>query len=77
MGAAIGATGDFLERAQELVRRKVDVICIDTAHAHSLRVIEAVKAVKKSMPSLQLIAGNMGTYEAARELIDLVSTESK
>src|SRR5580693_9188587 len=70
-GAAIGATGDFLERAQELVRRKVDVIVIDTAHAHSIRVIEAVKAVKKAMPSLQLIAGNMGTYEAARELIDL------
>jgi IMP dehydrogenase len=71
VGAAIGATGDFLERAQELVRRKVDVIVIDTAHAHSLRVIEAVKAVKKALPSLQLIAGNMGTYEAARELIDL------
>ncbi|HZL56080.1 MAG TPA: IMP dehydrogenase [Bryobacteraceae bacterium] len=70
-GAAIGATGDFLERAQELVRRKVDVIVIDTAHAHSLRVIEAVKAVKKSMPELQLIAGNVGTYEGARELIDL------
>jgi IMP dehydrogenase len=70
-GAAIGATGDFLERAQELVKRKVDVIAIDTAHAHSMRVIEAVKAVKKSMPDLQLIAGNIGTYEAARELIDL------
>jgi IMP dehydrogenase len=71
VGAAIGATGDFLERAHELVRRKVDVIAIDTAHAHSLRVIEAVKAVKKAMPEVQLIAGNMGTYEAARELIDL------
>jgi IMP dehydrogenase len=71
VGAAIGATGDFLERAQELVRRKVDVVVIDTAHAHSIRVIEAVKAVKKSMPGVQLIAGNMGTYEAARELIDL------
>jgi IMP dehydrogenase len=71
VGAAIGATGDFLERAQELVRRKVDVVVIDTAHAHSLRVIEAVKAVKKSMPGVQLVAGNMGTYEAARELIDL------
>jgi len=70
-GAAIGATGDFLERAQELVKRKVDVIAIDTAHGHSLRVIEAVKAVKKSMPDLQLIAGNIGTFEAARELIDL------
>jgi IMP dehydrogenase len=71
VGAAIGATGDFLERAQELVRRKVDVIAIDTAHAHSIRVINAVKAVKASMPSVQLIAGNMGTYNAARELIDL------
>src|SRR5450432_3432601 len=71
VGAAIGATGDFLERAHELVRRKVDVIAIDTAHGHSLRVIQAVKAVKKALPSLQLIAGNIGTYEAARELIDL------
>jgi IMP dehydrogenase len=69
-GAAIGATGDFLERAHELVRRKVDVIAIDTAHAHSIRVIEAVRAVKKAL-DVQLIAGNMGTYEAARELIDL------
>lgn len=71
VGAAIGATGDFLERAQELVRRKVDIIAIDTAHAHSLRVLEAVKAVKKAIPGVQLIAGNIGTYEAARELIGL------
>jgi len=69
-GAAIGATGDFLERAQELVRRKVDVIAIDTAHGHSIRVIEAIKAVKKAL-DVQLIAGNIGTYEGARELIDL------
>jgi IMP dehydrogenase len=71
VGAAIGATGDFLERAQELVRRKVDVIAIDTAHAHSLRVILAVKAVKSSMPEVQLIVGNIATYEAAKELIGL------
>ena len=70
-GAAIGATGDFLERAQELVRRKVDVLAIDTAHAHSVRVLDAVKAVKHSMPEVQLIVGNVGTYEAARELISL------
>src|SRR5690242_15940810 len=70
-GAAIGATGDFLERAQELVRCKVDVIAIDTAHAHSSRVISAIKAIRKSMSHVQLIAGNMGTYEAALELIDL------
>ena len=70
-GAAIGATGDFLERAQELVRRKVDVIAIDTAHAHSIRVIEAVKTIKKTLPDVQLIVGNIGTYEAALELIGL------
>jgi IMP dehydrogenase len=71
VGAAIGATGDFLERAQELVRRKVDVLAIDTAHAHSLRVIDAVRAVKNALPYVQLIAGNIGTYDAALELIAL------
>ena len=70
-GAAIGATGDFLERAQELVRRKVDVLAIDTAHAHSLRVIQAVKAIKKALPDVQLVVGNVGTHEAACELISL------
>jgi IMP dehydrogenase len=70
-GAAIGATGDFLERAQELVRRKVDVLAIDTAHAHSVRVLEALKAVKHAMPEVQLIVGNVGTYQAAKELIAL------
>ena len=71
VGAAIGATGDFLERAQELVRRKVDVIAIDTAHGHSSRVMDAVKTVKSKLPEVQLIAGNIGTYEAACDLIDL------
>src|SRR5690348_12347011 len=46
VGAAIGATGDFLERAQELVARKVDVLAIDTAHGHSARVLDAVKTIK-------------------------------
>jgi IMP dehydrogenase len=71
VGAAIGATGDFLERAQELVRRKVDVLAIDTAHAHSLRVMQAVRAVKKALPGVQLIVGNVGTHEGACELIRL------
>ena len=71
VAAAIGATGDFLERAQELVNRKVDVIAIDTAHGHSLRVIQAIKAIKSRLPEVQLIAGNVGTYEGARELISL------
>jgi IMP dehydrogenase len=71
VGAAIGATGDFLERAQELVRRKVDVIAIDTAHGHSIRVINAVKTIRKSLGDVQLITGNIATYDAAMELIDL------
>jgi len=71
VGAAIGATGDFFERAQELVRRKVDVIAIDTAHGHSTRVMDAVKTIKSKLPDLQLIAGNIGTYEAACDLIGL------
>ena len=50
VGAAIGATGDFFERAQELVSRKVDVIAIDTAHGHSARVMDAVKAIKSKLP---------------------------
>jgi IMP dehydrogenase len=71
VGAAIGATGDYLERAQELVARKVDVLVIDTAHGHSERVIEAIVAVKRALPAMQLIAGNVATYEGARELIAL------
>jgi IMP dehydrogenase len=68
-GAAIGASGDFLERAAELVRMKVDAIAIDTAHGHSSRVLDALKAVKRQYPDLDLIAGNVATEEAARDLI--------
>jgi IMP dehydrogenase len=71
VGAAIGATGDYLERAQELVSRKVDVLVIDTAHAHSKRVTDAVRAVKHALPDVDLIAGNVATYEGARDLIAL------
>jgi IMP dehydrogenase len=71
VGAAIGATGDFLERAQELISRKVDVLAIDTAHAHSERVMTAVKRIKSKFPEVQLITGNVATYEGAKELISL------
>jgi IMP dehydrogenase len=71
VGAAIGATGDFLERAQELVQKKVDVLAIDTAHGHSGRVMDAIATVRKHLTDVQLIAGNVATYEGARELIDL------
>jgi IMP dehydrogenase len=71
VGAALGATGDYLDRAKALVARKVDVLVIDTAHGHSERVLAAVKHVKNALPDVQLIAGNVGTYEGARDLIDL------
>jgi IMP dehydrogenase len=71
VGAALGATGDFLERAQELVARKVDVLAIDTAHGHSSRVMNAVKIIKNKFPDTQLITGNVATYEGAKELIAL------
>jgi len=68
VGAAIGATGDFLERAEELVRENVDVLAIDSAHGHSSRVLEAVKKVKAKFPEVDLIAGNVGTFDGACEL---------
>jgi IMP dehydrogenase len=68
VGAAIGATGDFLERAQELVKVNVDLLAVDSAHGHSTRVLEAIKAVKSKFPEVDLIAGNVGTFDAACEL---------
>jgi IMP dehydrogenase len=71
VSAAIGATGDYLERAQELVERKVDVLVVDTAHGHSEGVINAVKTLKRLLPQVQLIAGNVATFEGTRDLIAL------
>jgi IMP dehydrogenase len=71
VGAAIGATGDYLERAVEMAREKVDVLAIDTAHGHTTRVMEAIRAVKHRLPEMQLVAGNVATAEATRDLIAL------
>src|ERR1700723_1928530 len=68
VGAAIGATGDFLERAQELAARNVDVLAIDSAHGHSSKVLEAVKLVKSKLPGVELLAGNVATFDGACEL---------
>ena len=70
VGGAIGATGDFLERAAELVAARVDVLAIDSAHGHSSRVLDAVREVKKRFPSIGLLAGNVATYDGAKALID-------
>ena len=71
VAAAVGTTGDYLERAQELWRRKVDVICIDSAHGHSEGVLNAVATIKRSISGVQLVAGNVATYEGARDLCEL------
>ncbi len=67
--AAIGATGDFMERAAALVNSRVDAIVVDTAHGHSSRVMNAVKTLKAEYADIELIAGNVATADAARELI--------
>src|SRR5213082_1107307 len=69
VGAAIGATGDYLERMAELVRTKVDVIVVDTAHGHSSRVLRAVKEAKSRFPETDVIAGNVATEEATHDLV--------
>src|SRR5437879_6329047 len=71
VGAAVGATGDFLERAIEMSKVKVDVLAIDTAHGHTERVMEAIKTIRHRLPEMQVIAGNVATYDGAKELIAL------
>jgi IMP dehydrogenase len=71
VGAAVGAIGDFLERAVEMSKAKADVLAIDTAHGHAQRVMEAIKTIRQRLPEMQLVAGNIATYEGARDLIAL------
>lgn len=71
VGAAIGATGDFLERAQELARGSADVLAIDTAHGHTTRVLDAIRAVKSKLPQMQIVAGNVATADGTSDLIAL------
>ncbi len=70
VAAAIGATGDYLERADALVDSRVDALVIDTAHGHSSRVIEAVNSVKQKYSDVEVIAGNIATAEATKALVD-------
>jgi IMP dehydrogenase len=68
VGAAIGATGDFLERAQELAKAKVDVVAIDSAHGHSSLVLNAIQTIKSKLPEVDLLAGNVATFDGACEI---------
>ena len=69
VAGAIGATGDFLERAAELIKNRVDALAIDSAHGHSSRVLEAVRETKHRFPEMDVLAGNVATYEGALALI--------
>lgn len=69
-GAGVGITQNMLERVDALVHAHVDVIVIDSAHGHSKNIIEAVRKVKQAYPDLQVIAGNIATAAAAKDLIE-------
>jgi len=69
VGAALGVTPDVLDRAAALVEAKVDVVVVDTAHGHTTGVHDAVLAIRKRFSDLEVIAGNVGTYEGAADLV--------
>ncbi|MGE6261344.1 IMP dehydrogenase [Heyndrickxia sporothermodurans] len=69
VGAAVGVTKDTMKRVEALVKANVDVIVIDTAHGHSKGVIDSVREIRNAYPNLNIIAGNVATAEATRELI--------
>jgi IMP dehydrogenase len=69
VGAAVGIAGDTLERVAALVDAKVDVVAVDTAHGHSKNVRVTVEKVRTAHPGLELVAGNVGTFEGAADLI--------
>ena len=68
-GAGVGITANMMERVEALVKAHVDVIVVDSAHGHSRNILEAVKKIKTAYPDLQVIAGNVATGEATRDLI--------
>jgi IMP dehydrogenase len=71
VGAAVGVGADTMERAEALIQAKVDVLIVDTAHGHSQRVLDTIKKLRAHFPSQELVAGNIGTAEAAEDLIAL------
>ena len=70
VAAAVGVTGDALDRIEALVHNNVDAVVIDTAHGHSKGVVDKLKEVKMAYPDLEIIVGNIATADAARYLVD-------
>jgi len=71
VAAGVGVTGDLLERCAALIERHVDILCLDSSHAHSHGVLDAAERIKSEFPETPLIVGNIATEEAARDLIGL------
>ena len=69
-GAAIGITKNIMERTEALVKAKVDVVVLDSAHGHSRNIMNAIREIKSAYPDLQVIAGNVATGEATKALIE-------
>jgi IMP dehydrogenase len=69
VGAAVGVGGDALERAAALVEAEVDILAVDTAHGHSRNVLTTIESIKKRFPKLDVLGGNVGTGEGAKDLI--------
>jgi len=70
VAAALGVTADIIERAAALVHAQVDAVIIDTAHGHTRGVVDALKAVKKKFPEVEVVVGNIATADAARYLVE-------
>jgi len=70
VGAAIGITKDTIERAEALIKAQVDILSLDTAHGHNVEVANMVRTLKKKFPDTPIIAGNIATSEAAKDLIE-------
>ncbi|GAB1426648.1 IMP dehydrogenase [Aminivibrio sp.] len=70
VGAAVGVGSDLFDRAAALVQSKVDIIVVDTAHAHSRKVIDSIRQLRSLYPDLELVGGNIATAEAAEALIE-------
>jgi len=69
VGAAVGVSGDLLERASELVKNGVDVLAIDSSHGHSLGVLNAIEKIRAEFPEIEIVGGNVATFEGAADLV--------
>src|SRR5262245_12531550 len=69
VGAAVGVSADSLDRTAALVEAKVDVVVVDTAHGHTRKVLDTTAAIRNRFPELEVIAGNVGTFEGAADLV--------